>query len=109
MSGELDYTHLGQGKRSEEGISAACRKGKHSVCYKLKCTCKCHIEKGEVLMSANKINEVHADRQAPKDIPTPLKKQEPTAPIWQQGGVKSPEEALQRDKGSVRAPVPPGK
>lgn len=58
---------------------------------------------------SDKVENVQADRQGPKDVPTPLKKQEPTADIWKQGGSKSPEEALQKDKNSVRQPVTPDK
>jgi len=57
---------------------------------------------------SNKVKNMQADRQAPKDVPTPLKKQEPTASIWQEGGKKSPEEALAKDKADVRKPVGPG-
>jgi hypothetical protein len=57
---------------------------------------------------SNKVESIQADRQAPKDVPTPLKKQEPTASIWQQGGAKSPVEALAKDKSDVRKPVGPG-
>jgi len=57
----------------------------------------------------NKVNSIKAERQSPKDTPTPLKKQEPTADIWKKGGAKSPEEALSTDKGSVRSTVSPGK
>lgn len=56
---------------------------------------------------SKKIN-INAERQSPKDVPTPLKKQEPTADVWKQGGDKSPDAALQRDKNSVRQPVQPG-
>ena len=54
---------------------------------------------------SKKIN-IKADRQVPTSVPTPLKKQEPTASQWQQGGDKSAADALTRDKNSVRAPVP---
>jgi hypothetical protein len=54
---------------------------------------------------SDKVKDIQADRQAPKDVPTPLKKQEPTASQWQQGGDKTPEAAIARDKSSVRAPV----
>ena len=50
---------------------------------------------------------IQADRQVPTSVPTPLKKQEPTAAQWQQGGDKSAADALARDKNSVRAPVKP--
>jgi len=50
---------------------------------------------------------INAERQAPTSVPTPLKRQEPTAAIWKEGGKKSPEEALAADKGSVRATVSP--
>lgn len=56
-----------------------------------------------------KIKSIKADRQSPKDVPTPLKKQEPTADIWKRGGAKSPNEALSTDKSSVRSTVSPGK
>lgn len=59
-------------------------------------------------MSDTKVDSIQAERQAPKDIPTPLKKQEPTASIWQSGGAKSPAEALATDQNSVRKPVGPG-
>jgi len=52
---------------------------------------------------------INAERQAPTSVPTPLKKQEPTADIWKKGGAKSPEEALSTDKNSVRSTVSPGK
>jgi hypothetical protein len=52
--------------------------------------------------------DIKAERQGPKDVPTPLKKQEPTAAIWKKGGAKSPDEALGTDKSSVRKPVGPG-
>jgi len=52
--------------------------------------------------------DIKAERQAPKDVPTPLKKQEPTAVIWQRGGDKSADAALAGDKSSVRKPVGPG-
>jgi hypothetical protein len=55
---------------------------------------------------SKKVKDIKADRQSPNSVPTPLKKQEPTADIWKKGGAKSPEEALGTDKGSVRAPVP---
>lgn len=58
---------------------------------------------------SDKVGNIQADRQAPKDVPTPLKKQEPTAAQWQQGGDKSPEAAIARDKNNVRQPVDPGK
>jgi hypothetical protein len=58
---------------------------------------------------SDKVENIQADRQAPKDTPTPLKRQEPTATIWQQGGDKDPNAAIARDKSSVRAPVTPGK
>lgn len=57
---------------------------------------------------SDKVKDIQADRQAPKDVPTPLKKQEPTASIWQQGGSKSPQEAINKDKSDVRKPVGPG-
>lgn len=44
-------------------------------------------------------------RQSPNSVPTPLKKQEPTADIWKQGGDKSADAAISRDKSSVRQPV----
>lgn len=56
-----------------------------------------------------KVKSIKADRQSPKDVPTPLKKQEPTADIWKRGGAKSPDEALSTDKSSVRNTVSPGK
>lgn len=52
--------------------------------------------------------EIKAERQSPNSTPTPLKKQEPTAAIWQKGGAKSADEALATDKSSVRKPVGPG-
>jgi hypothetical protein len=58
---------------------------------------------------SDKVGNIQAERQSPKDVPTPLKKQEPTAGIWQQGGDKDPNAAIARDKSSVRAPVEPGK
>lgn len=54
------------------------------------------------------MKDIRAERQAPKDVPTPLKKQEPTAAIWQKGGAMSPADALATDKSSVRKPVGPG-
>lgn len=50
-------------------------------------------------------NDIKAERQAPKDVPTPLKKQEPTADIWRKGGAKSPDEAIATDKNNVRKPL----
>lgn len=68
------------------------------------------LKKREAIKAmSKKVKTIQADRQAPKDVPTPLKKQEPSASIWQKGGDKSPEEALARDKSSVRAPVTPDK
>lgn len=58
---------------------------------------------------SKKVKDIKADRQGPNSVPTPLKKQEPTADIWKKGGARSPEEALGTDKGSVRAPVSPDK
>jgi hypothetical protein len=58
---------------------------------------------------SDKVSNIQADRQEPKDTPTPLKKQEPTTEIWKKGGDQSPADALSRDKSSVRAPVTPGK
>jgi hypothetical protein len=57
---------------------------------------------------SKKVKKIHAERQAPKDVPTPLKKQEPTASIWQQGGIKDPQAAIDKDKNDVRKPVGPG-
>jgi hypothetical protein len=51
---------------------------------------------------------IHAERQSPNSVSTPAKKQEPTVEIWKKGGAKSPGEALQTDKSSVRKPVGPG-
>lgn len=51
---------------------------------------------------------IQADRQSPTSVPTPLKKQEPTADIWKNGGAKSPGDALAKDKSDVRKPVGPG-
>lgn len=59
-------------------------------------------------MSNKKVKSIQADRQSPKDVPTPLKKQEPTTSIWQEGGKKSPADALAKDKADVRKPVGPG-
>ena len=56
-----------------------------------------------------KVKSIKAERQSPKDVSTPLKKQEPTADIWKRGGAKSPDEAIATDKSSVRSPVSPGK
>lgn len=49
--------------------------------------------------------QIKAERQSPNSVPTPLKKQEPTVDIWKQGGDKSPDAAISRDKSSVRQPV----
>lgn len=57
---------------------------------------------------SNKVDNIQADRQAPNAVSTPLKKQEPTASIWQQGGIKSPQDAINKDKNDVRKPVGPG-
>ena len=65
------------------------------------------ISKRRIKMS-DKVSNIQADRQAPKDTSTPLKKQEPTASIWQQGGIKDPQEAINKDKNDVRKPVGPG-
>lgn len=39
------------------------------------------------------------------DKSTPLKKQEPTVPIYKKGGDMTPGEALARDKSDVRKPI----
>lgn len=49
--------------------------------------------------------EIKAERQSPNSVPTPLKKSEPTNAVWKQGGDKSADAALQRDKSSIRKPV----
>jgi hypothetical protein len=54
------------------------------------------------------MSDIKAERQGPNSVPTPLKKQEPTADIWKRGGAKSADEALGTDKSSVRKPVGPG-
>lgn len=51
---------------------------------------------------------IKAERQSPNAVVTPLKKQEPTASIWKQGGYKTPAEALAKDKSDVRKPCGPG-
>jgi len=55
------------------------------------------------------MTDIKAERQEPNAVPTPLKKQEPTAAIWKKGGDTSPDAALAGDKGSVRQPVTPSK
>jgi hypothetical protein len=35
------------------------------------------------------MSDIKAERQSPNSVPTPLKKQEPTAAIWKKGGDKS--------------------
>lgn len=54
------------------------------------------------------MSDIKAERQAPNSVPTPLKKQEPTADIWKKGGATSPGDALATDKANVRKPVGPG-
>lgn len=51
------------------------------------------------------MTDIKAERQGPKDVPTPLKKQEPTVDIWKKGGAMTPDEALQTDKSNVRKPL----
>jgi len=47
------------------------------------------------------MSDIKAERQSPNSVPTPLKKQEPTAAIWKEGGDKSVSDALSGDKNSV--------
>ena len=49
-----------------------------------------------------KVKDINADRQGPKDKVTPAAQQEGTAAQWGQSGDKTPEAALARDKSSVR-------
>lgn len=53
------------------------------------------------------MTDIKAERQSPNSVPTPLKKQEPTASIWKEGGAKSADQALSKDKSDVRKPVGP--
>jgi hypothetical protein len=55
---------------------------------------------------SDKKKDIKAERQAPDAVPTPLKKQEPTAALWKEGGKTDPGAVIANDKSSVRNPVP---
>jgi hypothetical protein len=64
------------------------------------------ISKSIIIYAGEKyMSDIKAERQSPNSVPTPLKKQEPTAAIWKKGGDKSVGDALSGDKNSVRQPV----
>lgn len=55
----------------------------------------------------DKVKNINADRQSPKDKVTPAAQQEGTAAQWGQSGDKTPEAALARDKSSIRNNISP--